>query len=221
MLNKKETEELTYRELKEMLPDTEKYRRIPFPAQLRKSGIKVVLSYGMTDWRIEVYENGLYIYASGGRETAYAVDRCSEIEYRFDEQTTRVAEESFGSCKWYIPLVQKGESRLMVNSDKENERAVEFHITTENEGWTEKYTFNPYEELSELKERLKDGKRIRRAFLRLTERQKQAVKLYLKNEAKSKEERLTQSELGEEMGITQQVYSKLLKAAFFRLKKFF
>jgi len=224
MLNKEQVlkldlSKLTYLELKKLLPSTKHIKRLPFPLQLRNMKSNLLFSYKLSGCTIEVYDNGLYIYSSNGRETTYAVDRCNTITYSFDTGTQLVDESELGKFKWYIPLAQKGESRLEINSERTLDSIGKKPY--ENEIWRTNFTVNPFEELEEKRELEQDYARVRKAYTFLTSRQKQAVILYLKNERKSKEQRLNQTELGRQMGISHQVYSKLLKTAFKRLKKYF
>lgn len=213
--------ELTYGEFKDLFPSTKRVDRFPCPKDLRTSNLELLVEQPITNGKIEVYENGYFIYRSLNHETVFAVDKCLDmISCRWHGNSKAVVDE-LKKGKWLIPLVMCGEDRIQKNaylfdlrflSSEELESDYQEKLVEEMD---QNLFYNPFEEAEGESEDVEQKKQIVKAALAcLTDRQREVFLL------KVKYPKLSQSELAHRLGIVQQVFSKIFLAAERKIKKF-
>jgi len=223
------TENMTYGELRKILPTTGRCRP-PSAKSLMETGL-VLFTEEVYDARITVYANGFYRFRDGGRETVFAVDRCRGIEadvFNGDGRKTvlTISDEDCDRMAWYWPLWIMGSRRLDRNQENREENRVEIHLDPNTEEWenclrVEDFTEQLFAEEDEDEDEPTVWERVNEALQYCTERQRTVVELYFSRRDMTERkvaELLTKQE-GE--SISQQAVHQLLTRALNRMIKYF
>lgn len=210
---------LTYLQLKELLHSTNIIKKFPRAKALRKQNVKTLYEFIHSDFKIELFANGLYIYTRGKRCTTYAVDRCGKIIYQFQNGRSVLTDEQYGNCKWYIPLFIKAEERIEQNAAACESKACEYRFIDDDYEYSKELAYDPEQDMVETEERLKRRKtarsKLHAAMTVLTDKQREIIELMLKND------NITQSEMAIKLGIVQSAVSDRINNAIARMKNYF
>lgn len=160
-----------------------------------------------SDALLTVYEDGYVLYESGSRSTVFHIGDCMGV---VDEYGSVVSEygtdaakmtEVFDNEAWYLKLMLVGDMRLRHNQEvREQKHSVSYSAVAED--WNVMADKKRDGEL----DRLENEETIRAAADAMTELQWLIFRLFNVDE-------LSQKEIADELGISQQMVSKHLKAA--------
>ena len=175
---------------------------------LTASGTSVILREHLgQDSLLSVYEDGYVLYETGDRSTVFHIEDCTgevdEYGSVVSEYGTDAAKmtEVFDNEAWYLKLMLIGDMRLRHNQEvREQKHSVSYSAVAED--WNVMADKKHDGELS----RLENEETIQAAANALTELQWLIFKLFNVDE-------LSQKEIADELGISQQMVSKHLKAA--------
>lgn len=175
---------------------------------LTASGTSVILREHLgQDSMLSVYEDGYALYETGDRSTVFHIEDCKG---EIDEYGSVVSEygtdaakmtEVFDNEAWYLKLMLIGDMRLRHNQEvREQKHSVSYSAVAED-----------WDVMADKKHdgqmhRLENEETIKAAANALTELQWLIFKLF-------NVEELSQKEIADELGISQQMVSKHLKAA--------
>nr|MBQ4456348.1 sigma-70 family RNA polymerase sigma factor [Clostridia bacterium] len=211
-------EYITLRELKNLLPTTEAYDRIPTAKFIRSSGAPLAV-YESSDYQIAVYPCGFAIGRSGRRTVGVRVDECRSYRYDVDNSERTAFWNGGDDLQHYFPedflLDQPWPLRLMMAVDDQLQKNED----DRERGWISKHS-----EIPDDKNWMNGGHGslddvvIRKMELRevlelMTEKQRRVFVLYGRG--------YTQQEIGRMVGVPQQVVSKHLRAALEKAKKYY
>ncbi len=213
---------LTFAELKAMVPGTGK-EKLPKVKKLKESKAAVLFTAEDAGMVITVYANGYYTAAKNGFITVYAVDRCSSIEYHFDDGTSMTVPESeFADGCWLMPLSLVADHRLEDSSNHRESYMAAFTADTIGTETRQELAVPDYVTQLEMEE-LERGlvllhqKRVGllgEAIAHLAKRQRQVVDMYFNQD-------MTQSEIASALGLSNPTVKESLDSAIRRMKTFF
>lgn len=219
----KDVATLTFAQLKAMVPGTKDNGKLPSYKKLMEMRPEVLLAAEDGDLMITVYSNGYYIASRNGYVTVYSVDRCSSIEYRFDDGSSMIVPESeYEDGSWLMPLNLVADHRLEDSANHRESYNHEFSIEGNGSNdWTEELSVPDYatqiefQELEELIEELHQKRLglLEEAMAKLTERQSQVVELYFRKG-------MSQRQVAAELGIGNTTVQAALEGAMKKLKKY-
>ena len=219
----KDVAALTFAQLKAMVPGTKEIGKLPSYKKLMEMKPEVLLAAEDGDLRITVYRNGYYTASRNGYVTVYSVDRCSSIEYHFDDGSSMTVPESeYADGSWLMPLSLVADHRLEHSADCRADYQAEFAadtIGTERRSELSVPDYATQMELQELEELIEELHQKRLGLLEealdcLAKRQRQVVELYFHKNMK-------QSEIAKELGISNPTVKESLDSAIRKMKKFF
>ncbi|MDE5936560.1 MAG: sigma-70 family RNA polymerase sigma factor [Ruminococcus sp.] len=194
----------TYGKLCEILPST-KGKTLPTAKQLQETAEILLQSNSIT-----VYTNGFFTYTDGLHTTVFGVDRCTEISYKFSDDTDSVIEiEELEKMPWDVVLLMFGDSRLQENQRLREKNRLYSYDNTEQESTDLADDTDFVADLEDAEETLEMQKKLVTAINKLTMRQREVVEMYFFQE-------MTQQEIADALGIRQQsvceCYSSAIKA---------
>ena len=164
-----------FRELKEAVGKTTG-KRLPTAKELRECGADVLFMFEHGDVTITVYLNGFFVYECYGKETVFAVDRCREIIYKTpDGEIMRLKEKEFSDGPCIVPLLIRGDDRIVSNIDRYERYWTEFSMNEIDDRWKESEGSQSAEDELLHQESLE---RIIAEMKSLTQRQRDVVRLY-------------------------------------------
>jgi len=210
---------ILYGELKNALPSTGTHR-VPGINQLRKKA-SVILRWETESGNIEIYENGFFTFEERGHLTVYGVDRCEWSEtYSPDGRKERGVEPlDLSTYPWEAILESAGAARLSHNADSREESKGDISLDAPESENNIAFSVMPEHELREEEEEYAAWKaeraaRVRKAMEKLTDRQREIVTLHYIKE-------MTQNEIADMLGVSQQSVHDVLKSARKKMQKNF
>ena len=191
---------------------------LPKANDLPDSDILVIKDGG--DFKITVYKNGLYVYAEGKRTTVFAVDRCARYVDPVDLSRKLIPYDKIKDLDWYIPLMMFGMSRMEINRNRQHQAHEAFSLNNDGTDYSvfdgsledklqEEEDEREYEaKMSARKENLDS------VMGNLTEAQRTCInESYYRNK--------TRTQIGKELGVSQQAVSKNIDAGLKKARKNF
>lgn len=106
---------MTYKELKEMVPEAEVLGRVPSEKALRESDAVVVAQeiIGNAEGILSVYDNGFVSYIKEHNRTVFPLHGCGDVRYEWVTGRDSVCSDSiFDNEPWHIRLMMEGEERI-------------------------------------------------------------------------------------------------------------
>ena len=190
---------ITYGELKELLPSTGT-GRVPGRQQLRRNA-EAVVSRKTSSGRIEIFDNGFFIFTELDRETVFGVDRCSWRD-TYTEQMTAKHEvtDELDPYPWEMILESAGSARLSHNSESREESHSDFSLDAPESENNLLFSVRPEHEIRDEAEETAARKaemliQMKEGLKQLKPRQWEILELRYG-------QGLTFEEIGERMGIT-------------------
>ena len=206
---------LSFGQLKQMLPSTAG-QKLPVPLVLEREPPEILFRHENGDIAITVFTNGLYLYQRNQRRTVFAVDRCKQLIYRYQDDEVRIIPESrFSDGPCLIPLFLKGDERLNHNMDAYEEYQQAFSLSRSSGEWNEALHEKSVEDryFNGLEEFEKEAK-VQSALERLTDRQRQILHMYFVNGLK-------QEQIASVLHLSQSSVRDHLRAAMQKLRNQF
>ena len=129
------SDKTTYRQLKDLLPDTDNVKT-PSEHWVREN--TPICSVKFDGGDANVYANGFYTYATGENSTILRVDGFSYIKYSFgDGEASIVKEEEYADQPFAVALALNGEKQLERNFDKRKQYHQSLYVDNENDCFLE------------------------------------------------------------------------------------
>lgn len=229
--------ELTYRQLKELLPDTPK-GKLPTAKELAEC--EVFLSERAADADITIYKNGYLTYSRDGFTTVYSVHRCERMQYQFGYTSWErnegwktadspveyrvvngsptkiqyVEEKYYADSPWWMPIVCICEERIQNNEYKRISHSDEFHIEDDGNDWNPALVVDgPENKTIENEKRAENMAMIKKAISQLTKVQQQTILVYFF------EPDMTERKVARMLGVSCIAVHKTLQAALNKLRR--
>lgn len=206
---------MNFDELMKMLPSTGS-ATLPKADHLPDS--PVLLNKDLGFGSITVYANGLYTYREGKRVSVFAVDRCANYVDPMDTNMKKIPYAEIAELEWYYPLMMFGTSRIEKNIKRQDDEHVAFHLNNNGTDYTVKgrsvqEILEEREEERELKEKMAARKEsFGQVMDSLTQVQQTCVvESYFNNK--------TKTQIGKELGVSQQAVSKNIEAGLKKARK--
>lgn len=197
---------LTLQDLKWIVKEPEKEKKVPTARYLLEQGKSVVTMENGRDVQLLVFAEGWALYRVGKYSTVFPVHSCGGYCYESHGQQIFVDEAFFEGQEWYVRLLLEGEDRLAKNRETSRKgRTVSYHAVSEEWFFLASPILPPLEQLIE-KEQILELMGL------LTERQKNIVILYFYYGK-------TQWEIAKSLGISQATVSQALMAALRRMRE--
>lgn len=182
--------------------------------------LNVLIEMERGDFKITVYENGLYVYTEGKRTTVYAVDRCANYVDPMDTSEKRIPYNKIKDLEWYVPLMMFGMSRMEKNRNRQEQEHTAFSLNNDGSDYSV-FDGSLEEQLEEEEEKREYEARMRArkegletVMNNLTEAQRTAIdESYYHGKSRT--------QIGKELGISQQAVSKNIDAGLARARKQF
>lgn len=222
------TKEISFKELKNIMPSTKVYKSVPGVVELQKMHVEKYASYEMYEAEVNVYLNGFVSYKSHGHTTVFGIDRWNHIEYKsvYEEGSDPIFKDVTVDLKeiedreYTLAIFVIGEERIQNNIDCKNEYYEEFYLDNDGNDWCEgSHVPDFVEELECFEERIKrenlEAENINlllKGSAKLTERQKEVLKLLLEND-------LNHTKVSKILGTSQANISDIKSAAIKKLQK--
>lgn len=212
MERRKEKPGLTFRQLREMVGNGTGHKT-PTARQLKDSGEEPVAVREIgPDGSLSVYPGGYAVYSNGSGTTVVSIGECGEYTYRFHDGEDGLPTESrllLDGDDWSIAVALKGEEQIEANimnrkGDRRGSRQYEDdweHVRVE-------------EELPDVLEAIVQRDMLSELLDCLTERQREVVTSYFFDE-------LTQQQIADKLGVSQQAIDNTMRQAIKKLKKYF
>ncbi|RKJ51893.1 sigma-70 family RNA polymerase sigma factor [bacterium 1XD42-54] len=198
---------LTLRELKHAVENAAFTDRVPTYRALRESGSPIVAKE-MVDAqsRIDVYQNGFVAYRVGRHSTVFPLHACCAYVYEFNQKDHFHFEDDFFENKnWYFRVMLEGEDRIAKNEDWCNERkCISYSAVAED--WSEM----AQEDM--MLHELICQEEVEKLLSFSTEKQRMVMKKYYM-------EQMQEDEIAEELGVTQQAVSDMLRKGIRRVRR--
>ena len=206
---------LSFGQLKQMLPSTAG-QKLPVPLVLEQAPPDVLFRHENGDMAITVFTNGFYLYQRDCRRTVFAVDRCKQLIYRYQDDEVRIIPESkFSDGPCLIPLFIKGDERLNHNMDAYEEYQQAFSLSNNGDDWNKAAQVKSVEEnYFDTLEDFEKEAQIQNALECLTERQQQILHMYFVNG-------LSQAQIARILNLDPSAVKRLRDRAMDRLRKRF
>lgn len=202
---------LTLFELKKMVNKADFKARIPSVKWLVQSGGEIVVRERLDEnTEISVYESGYVLYRNGIYATVFPLHTCEEYIYLSEvDEDFQYPVNILDRENWYIRLMLEGEDRLAHNQDNRmGSKTVSYSAVSEE--WAVLGTSGSV--LDDLVQRETTTEVLGRILPLMTENQREVmVRMYI-----DKEE---QSAIAEELGVTQQAISDMVRKAKKRVRK--
>ena len=207
------TDETTYRQLKDLLPDT---TGVKTPTKDWIKGNEPICSVKFDGGETQVYANGFYTYSVGNNSTILRVDGFSHVRYRFDDWSTAlVGEDEYADKPFAIALALNGEAQLEKNLNKKEQYHHQMYVDNENDGFLVEIATPDFVAVNEaIEEKKETNARLNTALNKLTDKQRQIFLMYY-------DKGITQEQIAQELGVSQPYIVKALNRAVEILKKNF
>ena len=191
---------------------------LPKANDLPDSDILVIKEGG--DFKITVYKNGLYVYAEGKHTTVFAVDRCARYVDPVDLSRKLIPYDKIKDLDWYIPLMMFGMSRMEINRNRQHQEHEAFSLN--NDG-TDYSVFD-----GSLEDKLQEEEEKREYEAKMSAR-KENLDYVMGNLTKVQRTCIndsyyankTRTQIGKELGVSQQAVSKNIDAGLKKARKKF
>lgn len=213
---------LTYIDLRDMLP------RVGKKFLRRMEGLipisQPLFSAGQEDITVTVYRTGMYVYEESGAKTTYSVALAGGLMndgYASVRNMDLTDErEQCLHCQWYWPLMIAGQNRMAMNSDKSQNKIVKrmrMRIERRPEEWYIPDAAETAHDRMETREKLE---RLAAAWTRLPQRERDVLtRSVAVVETETKLRRVTQVEIGRELGIAQSTVSDTIRRGVDHLRR--
>lgn len=191
---------------------------LPKANRLPDSDILVTKDGG--DFKITVYKNGLYVYAEDKRTTVFAVDRCASYVDPVDLSGKLIPYDKIKDLDWYIPLMMFGMSRMEINRNRQHQEHEAFSLRNDGSDYSVfdgslDDKFQEEEEKREYEAKMSARKENLDSVMgNLTKVQRTCI-----NE--SYYAKKTRTQIGKELGVSQQAVSKNIDAGLKKARKKF
>lgn len=191
---------------------------LPKANDLPDSDILVIKDGG--DFKITVYKNGLYVYAEGKHTTVFAVDRCARYVDPVDLSRKLIPYDKIKDLDWYIPLMMFGMSRMEINRNRQHQEHEAFSLRNDGSDYSVfdgslDDKFQEEEEKREYEAKMSARKENLDSVMgNLTKVQRTCI-----NE--SYYAKKTRTQIGKELGVSQQAVSKNIDAGLKKARKKF
>ena len=207
------TDETTYRQLKDLLPDT---TGVKTPTKDWIKDNEPICSVKFDGGETQVYANGFYTYSVGNNSTILRVDGFSYVKYSFgDGDISVIDEQEYANQPFAIALALNGEAQLARNSDKREQYHQSLYVDNENDCFLEDIATPNFVTVNEFAEEATEREvRLAAALDKLTDRQRQIVLMYY-------DKRMTQEQIAQKLGVSQQYIAKATNRAIVVLRKNF
>ena len=237
--------DISYRELKNLVPETPKGKMIA----KKLEGEEILIKERIDGADVTIYKNGYILYTKYSDDgtphsTVYSVHRCNrvvfkvsfslheredewdcsalanEIAYRvIDGNLTKlhiIHEKEYLDLPWWLPVTTICEERIRNNQNSREEYRSEFSLDgNEDDVWTSELAYNSIEDWIEEEEKKENHEKLMAGMKDLTEIQRKTVDLYFSNYG------ITERQVAKELGVDQSTVHRNLQAALKKLKKFF
>jgi len=204
---------MTYRELKELVPQAEAVSRVPSEKMLRESDAVVVVQevIGNAEGILTVYDNGFVSYITERNRTVFPLHSCGDIRYEWVSGQDSVCSESlFDNEPWHIRLMIEGEDRI-AKSKQNSDTGRVFSYSAIAEDY--KDMADPGADILEQIIEKELYEELRQLISKATKKQAEAiVRHYLKGQSFT--------ELSVEMGISRQSGTELVERGLDRIRRF-
>ena len=165
----------SFRQLKGMVCSTAG-QTLPSARMLRESEAERVFTFDHGDVTLTVYSNGFFVYDCNGKETVFAVDRCKQIIYEYQDcEIRRIDESEFRDGPCLIPLMMSGDDRLVHNMDNYEWYWHEFSLANNGEDWEKEASDQSAEDFAVRRETIE---LLHNSLRKLSKRQQEVVCLY-------------------------------------------
>lgn len=211
-------------EVGEMKVEKQKPKRRPGARQLRQGYPRVAMIEIGKNARVEVFNNGYAIYDNGNRRVVLWAPDCGSAVYFFTglrdnekeylSQKEEIGLDILGELPWYHALMIAGENRIEYNMDHPKSRGntsdfdMEEAETIPASHWVGACRFDTPEEAYLKKEAAEERRKA------LTEKQRQVLMMRYEQE-------MTQQQIAERLGVSQNTVNYHLKTGGKVLKNFF
>lgn len=204
---------LTLKNLKSMVePAPGKLVGMPSFRQLEESGTEIVVREMVSDIQITVYQNGYVACRRGKEATVFRLHDCGGYIYdtAIYSRESVLAKDVFENEQWYIRLYLEAEDRLNANYERKKRRhqvSLDSMVADYCRNMGD-YTWDGQTDLLERE----DMKQFKKFLKMMTEKQQRVILLYFV-------ERKGTKDIAEELGVSYQAVSDMLKKAINRVRK--
>lgn len=195
-------------DLKTIMPDI---RRVKTPTAKELRSLQPILEQPLEDGGLWVYPNGFALYKSGKRTSVLRVTRASSHTYDFADGERTI---SLNDQPWATALVIYGEGRIEQNtSEWDSRRNVSYDgfDDSDDDEEAEGIVLTASDDVgNEVVKKLSGD--MEQMLGCLSPRQRQVIEMYYLQD-------MTQQQIADKLGITQQVTDRLIKAGICNLQK--
>ena len=204
---------MTYKELKELVPEADAVSRVPSEKMLRESDAVVVAQeiIGNAGGILTVYDNGFVSYITEKNRTVFPLHNCGDIRYEWVSGPDSICSESiFDNEPWHIRLMIEGEDRI-AKSKQNSDTGKVFSYSAIAEDY--KDMADPGADILEQIIEKELYEELRSLISKTTKRQAEAIaRHYLKGQSFT--------ELSAEMGISRQSGTELVERGLDRIRRY-
>ena len=204
---------MTYKELKELVPEADAVSRVPSEKMLRESDAVVVAQeiIGNAGGILTVYDNGFVSYITEKNRTVFPLHNCGDIRYEWVSGPDSICSESiFDNEPWHIRLMIEGEDRI-AKSKQNSDTGKIFSYSAIAEDY--KDMADPGADILEQIIEKELYEELRRLISKTTKKQAEAIaRHYLKGQSFT--------ELSAEMGISRQSGTELVERGLDRIRRY-
>lgn len=182
-------------------------KKVPRAAVLKKSGVPVIVRKDIGNrTEILVYANGFVVYRVGKHVTVFTLQSCGGYLYESDDDYGQeLSEDFFEEKEWYLRLVLEGEDRIANNRDINiGSRRISYSAVAED--WEE------LKEEDRMLDHLIEREMIEELFQYMNEQQRFIIEKYYFDQ-------LTQTEIGDALGISNQAVSDIRSRIIQRIRR--
>ena len=202
---------MTLKELRELVNMEHAEDRVPSKGMLEKMKAEVIVRERINgDTEIAVYKNGYVLYQAGNGMTVFPIPPCKSYTYNFVSDKNVLDPELFENENWYIRLMMEGEDRIVDNVRRQENRNSVFSYSDR----TEDESSDLIDRSPGILEKLIQEEMVNEIWELITDKQKEVLYSYYFEE-------MTQTEIADRLGITQQQACRRLQRTLRRLKKKF
>ncbi len=216
MKNKKRAR--TFKELKKIMPETEA-GHLPGIKKLYKMTSNIYDKFSIGDGVITIFENGYFTYERNKKWTVEGLDRCDFIKYEMVDGEKKIPISEIENEPYQLVLYLIGDHRLEHNLNINSDYHRNFGLNNDGADWC-KGSWVPgfVEEAEALVNRIetetKELRNLKNAFFKLTERQKEVIKLLYYR-------KMNQRDVARMLQTSQANISQTKNAAIKKMKKYF
>lgn len=191
---------------------------LPKANRLHDSDVLVTKDGG--DFKITVYKSGHFVYEEGEHTTVFAVDRCARYVDPVDLSRKLIPYDKIKDLDWYIPLMMFGMSRMEINRNRQHQEHEAFSLRNDGSDYSVfdgslDDKFQEEEEKREYEAKMSARKENLDSVMgNLTKVQRTCI-----NE--SYYAKKTRTQIGKELGVSQQAVSKNIDAGLKKARKKF